>query len=363
MTFLACQTAADYTSAAMMELRQVWVVAEHQAGQIADVTQRLLAEGARLAELLHDELVLILLGVEAESVRKAAATYGPDVLYIVEAHGLSSLDGEACASAVAACIRSFRPRVVLLTDTPFGADVAARAAAVLGLGIAPACSGLVVRNGQIAAFRRVYDGRFQVTVELRDSAPFLATLTPRLAEYPPVAASARRRMTNVVMVPVNLAESRVRPLRLMPGDPRALDLREADVIVAGGRGIGSRENLQLLNELADAMQGVVACSRPLVDAGWLPRDRLVGQSGRQVAPRLYIACGISGATQHLMGMRGSQFVVAINSDPHSPIFKAADVGVVGDLGQVIPALTRKALEARRAGLAPAEVMGTSLAEG
>jgi electron transfer flavoprotein alpha subunit len=221
----------------------------------------------------------------------------------------------------------------------------------------------MVQNEQLVAFRRVYDGRFQVTVGLRDSAPFLATLTPRLAEYPPVAASARRRMAKVVMVPVNLAESRVRPLRLMPGDPRALDLREADVIVAGGRGIGSRENLQLLNELADAMQGVVACSRPLVDAGWLPRDRLVGQSGRQVAPRLYIACGISGATQHLMGMRGSQFVVAINSDPHSPIFKAADVGVVGDLGQVIPALTRKALEARRAGLAPAEAMGTSLAEG
>jgi electron transfer flavoprotein alpha subunit len=243
------------------------------------------------------------------------------------------------AAAVAGAAGSVGATVVLFAASAMGKDLAPRVAARLGAGLATDCTALRAEGGRLTATRPIYAGKVFAEVAW-DRAPAVASLRPKIFE--PIAPDASR-VAAVEALPVPVAEGdlKVRTVEVKAAAQGKVDLTEAEIIVSGGRGMKGPEGYGVLEELAAALGGVVGASRASVDAGWRPHGDQVGQTGKTVSPKLYIACGISGAIQHLAGMSGSRCIVAINKDADAPIFKVADYGLVGDLFEVVPALTEQ----------------------
>ncbi len=246
--------------------------------------------------------------------------------------------GEAYASFMLAAVRKAAPAFIILPATPNGKDLAARLSAALDCCLASECTAVSQNGPSLEARRPVYAGKLIASVELSGS-PQIVTLRPHAFE-------AERLSSSPTVTELPLEQPQGASVREFREEKRKkVDLTEAEVVVSGGRGLGGAEQFRILEELADVLGGVVGASRPAVDAGWRPHSDQVGQTGKVVSPKLYIACGISGQIQHRVGMQDSKVIVAINKDPDAPIFRIADYGIVGDLFEVVPALT-KALRAR-----------------
>lgn len=319
----------------------VLVVAEHKDGDLKRVTFEMLGEGTRIAAKMELGGVAeaALLGSGMSSSAEALAHYGAAKVYLADAPSLERYSGEGYTTVLAGLIRKAEPAVVLLGATTQGKDLAPRVAARLGLGLASDCTAFeVAADGQIIITRPIYGGRAMATV-IEKTTPQMATVRPN------------------VMMPLEPNTSRTAPVEKLaaePGDIRAkvidliqesgrqqMGLAEAEIIVSGGRGLKGPENFCLLEELASVLGAAVGASRAAVDAGWIDHSHQVGQTGRTVTPNLYIACGISGAVQHLAGMKTARCIVAVNKDPDAPIFRVADYGIVGDLFEVVPILTEE----------------------
>ncbi len=307
----------------------VAVLVEHDGTTPAPITFELLEAAGQLG----GPVVAVVPGAT-----DLAGELPADEVLIVEGASLETADG--CAAALLAAVADLGAEITLLPDSALGWDVAPLVAAPLGVPVATGCTALRRDGAAILATRKAFLGKF--VQEVRLEGPCAVATMERGATEPREPAPPGR----VRVIPPELPEPRSELLEIREDSASGdVDLTGAPVIVAAGRGMGSPENLKLVEDLADALGGSVGASRAVTDAGWLPHDRQIGSSGVTVSPRVYVACGISGAIQHLVGMRGARFVLAINKDPEAPIFGAAHVGIVGDVMEILPALAEAARKA------------------
>lgn len=318
----------------------IWIFAEHRDGKIKKVTLEMLGAGRKLAKETGEEVGALLFGKGVSGFVPVLAEYGADKVYLAEEDILAQYTTDAYSKVLCELIKEKEPSLVLLGCTAQGRDLAARVAEKVNTGLMSDCTGLELTEGQLVFIRPIYAGKAFVRAVCPEARPVMATIRPNvLAPDQPEPG----RGAEVVNVPVNLDKKDLRQVIkdvLMQVSTRP-ELTEADIIVSGGRGMKGPENYKILEELADVLGAAVGASRAAVDAGWVPQSWQVGQTGKTVSPVLYIACGISGSTMHLAGMRSSKYIVAINQDPDADIFKVADYGIVGDLFQVVPLLTEE----------------------
>lgn len=325
----------------------VWAVVEGQSGPLSEMTVSLMAEAARLADALGTEAAAVVLGRCDEDLVGALGSRGAARVFVADIPAASLHHAEPYVPPLTELIRGHLPGVVLCEATALGRELAPRVAARLRTGLASDCLAVSVgAGGALQMSRAVYGGRASCTVVCPQARPQMLTLERQRSSAAAHVAPARE--PEVIRLDAVHAASAARTdlTGFFQEDPSSMDLAEADVVVAGGRGVGSLQGFQLLVELASLLGGTVAASRAAVDAGWVPSHRQVGQSGRTVAPSLYIACGISGAPHHAVGMRESRTVVAINTDRNAPIFGLADLGIVGDLHEVLPPVMTRLREVR-----------------
>ncbi|BCG47894.1 Electron transfer flavoprotein, alpha subunit [Citrifermentans bremense] len=331
--------------------RGVWVFVEQTEGEAAKVSWELLGKGKELAAARNCPLSAVVMGDQVEHLCKQAMGYGAETVYLMDAPVLRHYRTEAYQKSLCALVEKYKPEVILMGATGLGRDLAGVVATVLATGLTADCTGLSIDKGNLMQTRPAFGGNIMATIVCDKFRPQMSTVRPHVMPMPEFDASLKGE---IVREPVPVAEDEVQVKVLdilMDKGGSKVDIAGAEFIISGGRGMMAKENFALLQELADVLGGVVGASRSAVDAGWMPQDRQVGQTGKTVRPKVYIACGISGAIQHLVGMQDSDVVIAINRDPEAPIFEVASYGIVGDLFQVIPALTAKlkALKTARSG--------------
>ena len=309
--------------------------AELREGKLRRPSLETLSEARRLAGALGASVTSVVVGAGASGSAGALASYGADRVYAFE--DTSTYATETYARALARVIADGKPSVVLVPATAMGKDLAPRVAARVGAGLVSDCVALIVKEGRLQARRPVYAGKAYATV-VWEGEPQMATLRPNV--FPLGAPDSTRQATLVTGALEGSPRARVTATHVTAAGK--VELSEAQVIVSGGRGLRGPENFPLVTALGEAFGAAVGASRAVVDAGWVEHQMQVGQTGKTVSPTLYIACGISGAIQHLAGMSSSKVIVAINKDPDAPIFKVANYGIVGDVFQVLPKLTAAA---------------------
>lgn len=314
----------------------VVVVVEHLEGGIADVSYEMLGKGRALAGAAGGRLVAALVGAGLAPV--TASLGAADIVVTAEDPALGHYTPEAHQRALAAILRERAPRVTLVANTAMGMDLAAGLSGALGWPLVAYCREARIEGGRLLATSQIYGGKILAEAEVEGSSALLSVLA---GSFPADAGRVEGRpAVEAVAVPQD-GPPRVRFRRLITPEGGDVDITREPVLVSVGRGIQSRDNLAVVEELAGALGGALSASRPIVDQGWLPKTRQVGKSGMTVKPKLYLAVGISGAPEHLEGMRGAELIVAVNSDPNAPIFGVAHYGVVGDLFDVLPLLTEK----------------------
>lgn len=319
--------------------KNLWVFVETEEGQAKPVSYELLNPGKALASQLGEKLVAVVLGHQVEEVAKTAIAYGAEEVLLVEGEEYNLYQSDAATFALRTLIEKYRPASVLIGATNNGRDVAPRVAAALHTGLTADCTelGIDEETQNIAWTRPAFGGNLMAKILCPDNRPQMGTVRPGVFKKPALDPTRTGTIIREELHP-DPASLRVTLVERVKEVAELVNLEEAEVIVAGGRGMKSAEGFALVQNLADVMGGVVGASRAAVDAGWIPHAHQVGQTGKVVAPKIYVACGISGAIQHLAGMSGSDTVIAINKDPKAPIFDVADYSIVGDVFEVIPAL-------------------------
>lgn len=316
----------------------ILVFIEERDGKIKKTSLEALGAARKLADTLKEPvLALRIAGGEPSS---NLAHYGADRIIQISHELLNSYSSEGFCAAVTEAAKKFQPRFILGAAGSMGRDLLPRVAARLGVGLAQDCIAIdVVEGQQLECVRPIYAGKAYAKVRLLLS-PAMATLRPNVFSLgePDTARNAETESFAFELAPEQVHGS-VREMKIAEG--QKIELTEANIIVSGGRGMKGPENFPLVQQLADALGGAMGASRAAVDAGWIDHQHQVGQTGKTVSPTLYIACGISGAIQHLAGMSSSKYIVAVNKDPEAPIFNIADYGIVGDLFEVLPALTQE----------------------
>lgn len=316
--------------------KDIWVLAEVKDGKVRKITHELLSKGSELAAKSGGNLVAVLVGHNVSGLAQELAHYGAGKVYVADDANLATYSTEGYTNVVASLIKENSPATVLTGATVNGKDLTPRLAARLDAGAVSDVTDLDCdAEGKVTALRPIYAGK---AFEKITFSGFPQVVQARSNAFA-VKAADTSKSAEVINVAVNVGEvhTRVTETKVASGDK--IELTEAEVIVSGGRGLKGPENLYLVSDLAKAMGAAQGASRAIVDAGWIDYDYQVGQTGKVVSPNLYVACGISGAIQHLAGMSSSKVIVAINKDPDAPIFKVADYGIVGDVFQVLPALT------------------------
>jgi electron transfer flavoprotein alpha subunit len=311
--------------------------AEQRDGKLRRASLETVSEARRLAGPLGADVVAVVIGPGGESLAGELASYGADTVQAFDDAGFATYATESYARALAQAVAEAKASTVLVPFTAMGKDLAPRLAAKLGAGLASDCVALSVKDGRLSARRPMYAGKAYATVEWT-GAPQLATLRPNV--FPLGQADASRKARVVKSAADASARARATAVRATAAGK--VQLTEAQVIVSGGRGLKGPEHFHLVEELAEALGAATGASRAVVDAGWVDHSMQVGQTGKTVSPTLYVACGISGAIQHLAGMSSSKFIVAINKDADAPIFKVANYGLLGDAFEILPRLTEAA---------------------
>ena len=332
---------------------EVWVWVEHFHGKPSEVSWELLGEGKRLAGIYGTELAALIIGNNTSHLAKVAFAYGADKVYVIENKALEDYRTQPYASAMAHAVKDHRPEVLLIGGTIRGRDLAGSAATLLQTGLIADCTALDVEieSGTFMGTRPDYGGNLMSTIICPKQRPTMASVRPRVMKSLPPSYERKGEMVkvDVVLKPEDL---NTEVMDFEPIEKIGIRLEDAQVIVSGGRGLGSGKNFYLIEELAKILHGQVGASRAAVRAGWIGSERQVGQTGFTVRPRVYLAVGISGAIQHIVGIMNVDYIAAVNSDPDAPIFKMADFGIVGDLFKVVPALIDELKNSDTAELAP-----------
>ncbi|RME42503.1 MAG: electron transfer flavoprotein subunit alpha/FixB family protein [Chloroflexi bacterium] len=317
----------------------IFVIAEHLKGKLTDTTFEALGAARTLADAMGGQVVGLLLGHEVDGMAEQMGA--ADRVLVVDDPALAHFVPEAHLAALEPLLREHQPRLTLFLNTAMGMDLAAALSARLDWPLVAYCNGLRVEDGAVVTTSQIYGGKVLAECALADGPGLVSVLA---GAFPADAGRAGDPPVVETVTPAALGEGRIRFGQLIEPEAGDVDITRAEIIVAIGRGIQSEDNIEVAEELAEALDGVVAASRPIVDAGWLPRTRQVGKSGLTVKPKLYLALGISGAPEHVEGMKDAELIIAVNTDPNAPIFDVAHYGVVADLFDVADALL-EALEA------------------
>jgi electron transfer flavoprotein alpha subunit len=320
----------------------IWVFIEQKKGKVQSVAYELLGKAQELAKKMGCQVSGVLIGNNLSDQTDELFWRGADNLYLVEAPEIAEFQDEPYTNILVSLIQKYKPEIVLCGATAIGRSLISRVAVKIKAGLTADCTGLDIDPDKkiLLQTRPAFGGNIMATIISPNYRPQMATVRHKVMQ--PMTPDKRRK-GKVVQESFNSAvyASRTKLLDIVEEIESTVNLAEADIIVSGGRGMGGPENFKLLEELAHVLGAAVGASRAAVDSGWMPYSHQVGQTGRTVAPKIYIACGISGQIQHFVGMSSSKIIVAINKDPEAPIFKFATYGIVADLFQVVPALTQK----------------------
>ena len=333
--------------------RGVWVFIEQTEGEPARVSWELLGKGRELADAIGVELSAIVLGEHVEPLCHEAFAYGADNAFLIDAPVFRHYRTETYLKALCQLIDSHKPEIILMGATGLGRDLAGAVATVVGTGLTADCTGLSIDGKRnLMQTRPAFGGNIMATIMCDKFRPQMSTVRPHVMPLPERREAASGKLIRIDC-PIAETDILTKVLEVIKDKKgkNQVDVAGAEFIVSGGRGLMGPANFAMLKELADELGGVVGASRSAVDAGWMPHDRQVGQTGKTVRPKIYIACGISGAIQHLVGMQDSDLIIAINRDKDAPIFEVAHYGIVGDLFQVVPELIREIRELKRQSLA------------
>jgi electron transfer flavoprotein alpha subunit len=323
--------------------KHVWVFVEQERGQAHPVSWELLGAGRVLADKLGVDLAAVVVGAKNEQTQNVvheAFCYGADLAYLVADDLLKDYRNESYTKALTDLVNAYKPEILLLGATTLGRDLAGSVATTLLTGLTADCTELDVdAEGSLAATRPTFGGSLLCTIFTLNYRPQMATVRPRVM---PMPERVEKLVGRVIEHPLGLVEDDIvtKVLAFLPDrESSKSNLAFADVVVAGGLGLGSPENFQLIRQLASVLGAEYGCSRPLVQKGWVSSDRQIGQTGKTIRPKLYIAAGISGAIQHRVGVEGADYILAINTDKNAPIFDFAHLGVVADAVRLLPTLT------------------------
>jgi len=322
--------------------RGVWVFAEQRRGRISSVTMELLNEGRKLADQLDTPLSAVLLGDNISSEAPLLVAHGADRVLVVDNPLLKDFNNDSYVAVLSDLIQKEKPEIVLCGATAIGRSFIPKVAARIGTGLTADCTGLDVdpEKRLLLQTRPAFGGNILATILCPNHRPQMATVRHKVFKK---AENQESRKGEIVQKDLNglSFDLKSKVVKTVEEIEDTVNITEADIVVSGGRGVGSKENFAMIEELARTLGGAVGASRGAVDAEWISYSHQVGQTGKTVCPKLYIACGISGAVQHLVGMQPSEVIVAINKDPDAPIFKAATYGIVGDLFEIIPMMTKR----------------------
>ncbi|MCR6546382.1 electron transfer flavoprotein subunit alpha/FixB family protein [Dehalobacterium formicoaceticum] len=323
----------------MSDYKNIWVFIETAKGEAKNVGLELLNEGKRLAQVKQEKVVAVIIGNNNEAAAQVAIAYGADQVISIEGEEYLDFNADGYTNVMVQLVEKYLPSTILVGATNNGRDVASRTATRLRTGLTADCTGLDINeDGLVAWTRPAFGGNLMATILCPATKPQIGTIRPGVfKKAEPDASRTVEIIKEEIKTPVEMIRTKIVDTIKAVGD-LGVKLEEAEVIVSGGRGLEKPENFALLQELADVLGGTVGASRVAVDAGWVPVQKQVGQTGKTVGPKIYIAVGISGAVQHLVGMSSSDTIIAINMDPDAPIFDIADYGLVGDLFEIIPVL-------------------------
>jgi electron transfer flavoprotein alpha subunit len=318
----------------------VLVIAEHWKGQVDGITFQMLTKGRQLADTMGATLGVLVLGHQLEATIAILRDKGMDELWFLDHPALEQVGGDVQAHAICEAVRRIAPGIILVGYTLVGMELAPTIAAKLGVTAMTNCVDVEMLDGELLVTRPVFDGTMHAKIVVEGEGP--AVIAVQKGATASIPLPAKTAAMQPIDIDVEAIPVRCQVLAVIEEPANDIDLTKVDIIVSVGRGIGDKTKIALVEELAQALGGLMGCSRPLVDQGWLPRERQVGASGKTVAPKVYVACGISGASQHLAGMTESKMIIAINKDSNAPIFQVAHYGVVANLFDIVPALIAEA---------------------
>jgi electron transfer flavoprotein alpha subunit/NAD-dependent dihydropyrimidine dehydrogenase PreA subunit len=320
------------------QFKGVWIIGEHYKGELHKVCHQLITKGKELANLLRVKTTIVILAYELNEDLVDLGQYGADEVLFVKSPVLKHYYSDIYVNILTELIKKHKPEIILIGATPTGRDFAPRIAKRLNAGLTADCTGLDIEeeSKNLRQTRPTFGGNIMATIRTPNSRPQMATVRPGIF----AAKKDYQKKASIIQINQDLQEkdSVTKIVKIINKQISKVNIEDAEIIVAGGRGIGTKDNFKLIKELADVLGAEMAGSRVTIELDWLDPERQVGQTGKTVSPKLYIACGISGAIQHVVGMENSEIIVAINKDPNAPIFHFAHYGIVGDLNQVIPAL-------------------------
>ena len=333
------------------EYKGVFVFAQQVDNELTPIAFELIGKGKDLAKDLNTDVTAVLIGSDVKSLADELAEYGADKVIVVDDPELKDYRTEPYAHALASVIKEYKPEIMLVGATAIGRDLGPRVSARVKTGLTADCTVLEIGEfkgvaNQLLMTRPAFGGNTIATIACPDNRPQMATVRAGVMQKaePKPGAKAEVIEFNPGFTPNN---KYVEIMDVVKEVAETVNIMDAKILVSGGRGVGSKENFKILEDLAEALDGTVACSRAVTDNGWLPVDRQVGQTGKTVRPQVYFAIGISGAIQHVAGMEESDLIIAINKDEDAPIFDVADYGIVGDLNKIVPQLT-EAIKAAKA---------------
>lgn len=320
--------------------KDIYVFAEQRDGNIQKVALELIGKGRELADTLNQKVIAVLLGNEIKEKAGDLIEVGADGVVVIEHVMLAEYTTEPYAKAVAAVIREKAPEIFLFGATAIGRDLAPRVSARIHTGLTADCTGLEIdeESGNLLMTRPAFGGNIMATIVCEEHRPQMATVRPGVMK---ALDTDRQRRGNIESMNIEFSEAdqTVELLEVLKEERQIGDITEAKILVSGGRGMGNAENFyELLRPLAEVFDGAISASRSAVDSGWIDHECQVGQTGKTVRPDLYLACGISGAIQHVAGMEGAEYIVAINKNETAPIFDVADLGIVGNVNTILPKL-------------------------
>ncbi len=320
----------------------VWVFVEQHKRVASLVSWELMGKAREIADRLEKNVGAIVVGYKVEAIAKEAIAYGADVVAVADNQSLEEYRTEPYAALLIKLAEKYQPEVFLLGATATGRDIASAVATQLETGLTADCTSLEIdeETNLLLQTRPAFGGNIMATIVCKRRRPQMATVRPRVLPLPKPDFSRSGKIKHISST-INEDRIKTRVLDFVPYRDDEEKIELAEVIVAGGRGLASKDNFAMLKKLADLLNGAVGASRPVVEMGWMPYSHQVGQTGKTVRPKLYIAIGISGAVQHLAGMQNSETIIAINNDKKAPIFKVATYGIVGDLFEIVPKLIEK----------------------
>lgn len=318
----------------------VWVIVEYINGNISQVSWELLGEGRKLADAIGCDLCAVVTGYQVDHVVSEAIAYGAEKVYVADNSILKDYRTEPYADAIVHLVRKYQPEIILCGATSMGRDVFPAVATKMQTGLTADCTVLEIdpETKFLKMTRPAFGGNIMATIQCRSRRPQMSTVRPRVMAMPERVEGREGTIIQEELT-LNDADYRSKVVEFIPATAKSAFLDKAEIIVAVGLGLGSKKNMTIAEELADAVGGTLAGTRGAVEAGWISHDQQVGQTGVTVRPKIYIALGISGAIQHLVGMQTSDYIIAVNNDPDAAIFNVANYGIIGDIFQVVPALT------------------------